>query len=372
MISKDEKNAIVALAGVLTAVVVIAALALGWPAWVWVPLCLLPGIGAAVLAKQLESGRRPGPAAVEVDEEPLSPPDPEPHQEVFSEVSLPSAAPDYRFLVSGTVHWRPNPKAPGREHHDLAALARDGILSRAGESLLDAQPREHGALGERLNAELGVEQVVSSGHVVAWGGDFTVVLPEADRQRLQQIADVRKDAEVWEHERNHERDIREYLGEDVLSSPGSAVVWVLARYLQGKNANVGDAVNDIENVRDLTAAAQETDIPPRAGSGGVEGHAANGDGGLPSAMLDARAESGQVRIRPLIAWIDEVFAARPEVRELFVPWQAGLLDKCGNHEEAEALRAHFDLEPLPEEAAATVPAENGSGPAGDRRDPSTC
>lgn len=326
--SKDEKNTIAAVAGVLALLVVVVGLTLGWPAWVWIPLAVLPAVAGVVLGKRIASSRRPEPFP-EPSVEPDQPPSAEPNQVDLPEVSLPSAVPDYRFLVSGTVYWRRNSKSPGREHWNLDSVAKEAITSRAGAALLTAQPHEYSVLAERLNVELGTEQLVPSGHVSAWGGAFVVTLPEADRNRLQRLADVRKNIEVWEQERSHERNVREYLGDDVLSSPGSAVVWWLARHYQDEGSGVSTAVDNIGRLRDLTAAAHETHNPTR--------RAANGD---------APVQDG---ICPLVTWIDETFADRDEgERDLFVRWQVRELVRYQKHEEAAALRAHYSIEePVP-------------------------
>lgn len=343
--SREEKNTIAAVAGVLAVLVVVVGLTLGWPAWVWIPLAVLPAAAGVVLGKRIASSRRPEPFPEPIVE-PDQPPPPEPNQVELPEVSLPSAVPDYFFLVSGTVYWRRNSKSPGREHWNLDSVAKEAITSRAGAALLTAQPHEHSVLAERLNVELGTEQLVPSGHVYAWGGAFVVTLPEADRNRLQRLADVRKNIEVWEQERSHERNVREYLGDDVLSSPGSAVVWWLARHYQDEGSGISTAVDNIGRLRDLTAAAHETQHPSRD----ANGDAANGDASV------------QDRIHPLVTWIDETFADRDaDERDLFVRWQAGRLATFQKHEEAAALRAHYSIEELVPGAVSNVAgSESGS------------
>lgn len=364
MISKDEKNTITAVVGVLALLVVVVGLTLGWPAWVWLPLAILPPVGGVVLAKQIASGRRPEPVPEPIAE-PDPPPTPESKQVELSGVSLPSAVPDYRFLVSGSVYWRRNSKSPGREHRNLDSVAKDAIISRAGETLLTAQPHEHSTLAERLNVELGTENLVPSGHVYAWGEGFAVTLPEADRDRLQRLADVRKDVEVWEHERNHERNLREYLGDDVLSSPGSAVVWWLARHYQDKDSGVSAAADNIGPLRDLTTAAQETQIPEQSQPGewgfASDGRwAVDGEGFSRSVISDGSGGSVQDRIRSLITCIDGIFADREtDERDLFVDRQARLLDTCQKHEAAAALRAHYNVEALGTVANSESASVNG-------------
>lgn len=364
--TREKKNTIAAVAGALALLVVVIGLALGWSALVWIPLAILPAVGGVVLTKQIASSRRPEPFPEPIADQ-VPAPEPDPNQVALSEVSLPSAVPDYCFLVSGTVCWRQNSKAPGRQHRNLDAVAKEAITSRAGDALLNAQPHEYSVLSERLDVDLGTEQVVPSGHLYAWGEGFTVTLPEVDRNRLQRLADFRKDVEMWEQERSHERNVREYLGDDVLSSPGSAVVWWLARHYKGEDSGVSAAVANIGNLRALTAAVQEIEITEQPSPADVaaseELWTRNGDGPRHPAVSGARGASEERRVGTLITWIDEIFARREaDERGLFVYRLARVLDMCGNREEAAALRAHYNVEgPVP--GAATAGATQGQSTA---------
>ncbi|MGA5000772.1 hypothetical protein ACPCB7_22395 [Streptomyces arboris] len=77
---------------------------------------------------------------------------------------------------------------------------------------------------------MGVPLSDRSGRVKAPAADVTLPLAPADRERLRKLNDLRKDEELWEYERQHERNKRRYLGDDVLKSAGRAVVWLLARH----------------------------------------------------------------------------------------------------------------------------------------------
>lgn len=381
--TREEKNTIAAVAAVLTLLVVVIGLTLGWSAWIWIPLAILPAVGGVVLAKQIALSRRPEPFPELISDQ-VPAPEPDPNQVALSEVSLPSAVPDYCFLVSGTVCWRENSKAPGRQHRNLDAVAKEAITSRAADALLNAQPHEHSVLSERLNVDLGTEQVVPTGHVYAWGEGFTVTLPEIDRNRLERLANLRKDVEMWEQERSHERNVREYLGDDVFSSPGSAVVWWLARHYKGEDSGVSAAVANIGNLRDLTAAVQEIETTEQSNLADVaafeELWTRNEDGPWHSAISGVRGTSEKGRVGTLITWIDEIFAHREaDERGLFVYQQARVLDVCGNREEADALRAHYNVEgPVPgaatagatqdESAAAEPPAVDGETNLGPYQD----
>lgn len=84
-----------------------------------------------------------------------------------------------------------------------------------------------------------------------------LVLPEQDRQRLDKLAAIRKEEDVWEYERRREQSMRRYLGTDVLKDPGSAVVWWLAR----NNGQVETAVQSIDLLVQLSRAANRLNIP---------------------------------------------------------------------------------------------------------------
>ncbi len=371
--SKDEKTTITAMSVVLTLGILITALTLGWPIWAWLPLGLVPGVGAVLLTNKLRSRRDQLRMQQEFDGMAAAPePEPEqPRQEPIAEVSLPSAVLDYRFLLSGTAYWLPNPNASGGEHWNLGAVAKDAIVSRAAEVLAAAQPDEHSTLDERLNAVLGTALTVSSGQVLAWGRDLVVTLPDLDKQRLDRLAEVRKEVEVWEHERNHERNIREYLGEDALSSPGSAVVWWLARHHEDSDSGLRAAVENICNLRKLTSAAHETEIPEwstfeAASSPGTDPvpaytfHPFGDDGSMRSTFVvngEVSPNSEQFRVQRLVTLIVEAIADKDEdERSLFVQRQAQLLDLHGYHEEAAALRARFDMDSPSQDETASAPA----------------
>ncbi|WP_246203708.1 hypothetical protein [Streptomyces tailanensis] len=76
-------------------------------------------------------------------------------------------------------------------------------------------------------------------------------------ERLRKLNDLRKDEEIWEYERQHERNKRRYLGDDVLKSAGSAVVWWLARH----ENEIEKAVDMIGPLAQIAAAANDEEVP---------------------------------------------------------------------------------------------------------------
>lgn len=99
----------------------------------------------------------------------------------------------------------------------------------------------------------------STGRVQAMALDITLSLSEPDQERLDKLAAVRKDEDVWEHERKYEQSRRAYLGEDVLKDTGSAVVWWLHR----NEDSIDTTVKDIGLLAQLTSAANDEDISER-------------------------------------------------------------------------------------------------------------
>lgn len=175
----------------------------------------------------------------------------------LSGISLPSALPDYRFVFSATVHWRPAAGTVGPPHASLPAVANNTIIARACEITAAEHPSEHSMVQHKLNAALGVVLPDLHRRVEAWAVQVSLTLPATDGERLRKLSEVRKDEEVWEHERSHERNKRAYLAEDVLKTPGSAVVWWLAR----NPDSIRETVGLIGILAQLSAAANDTEIP---------------------------------------------------------------------------------------------------------------
>ncbi|MEV0534656.1 hypothetical protein [Kitasatospora sp. NPDC050463] len=177
-----------------------------------------------------------------------------PYQEARVEnVALPSGVPDYDFVFSATVRWRPLPQVSGLVHTNLGGLAVDTVLARAKAVTEREHPARPDLVWYRLAGVLGLAEQDASGLVVAMAEKIALRIPEADQARLDQMAEVRKTAELWEHELRHERTRRAYLGEDVLKSTGSAVVWWLAR----NSEEVQQTVDMIGPLAQLSAAAND-------------------------------------------------------------------------------------------------------------------
>ncbi|WP_052390621.1 hypothetical protein [Streptomyces sp. NRRL B-24484] len=335
------------LAGLMTVVLGRSA---GWPLWLWV----VPAAVSVVLAILLASARSPDP-----EPEPAAPDPDEPQWEEtrVDDVALPSRVPDYDFRFSATVWWRPIPNATGLVHADPASLAIETVLSRAREVTEREVPERLDLVMHRLNGVLGTQVPDASRLVEAMGGRVDLRLSEEDRSRLGKLAEVRKTEEVWEHERRYEQSKRAYLGDDVLKSPGSAVVWWLARHddkvteavdLIGPLAQLSAAAND-EPVDDLykhlvpQPAAQA--IPFLEGVAPCRRRGDEPDGGIDAGPWDhpptgpTGPTRGPLVIGPLNQLLDDVELAResPE-RAVYAHRVAAFTDAMGRPDQARLIR----------------------------------
>ncbi|SDC67593.1 hypothetical protein SAMN05216505_103127 [Streptomyces prasinopilosus] len=206
----------------------------------------------------LSGGRTPADPYESGESEPPAVPTEQPYQEArVVDAALPSATDGYDFLFSATVWWRPVPDHAGHADSTSSALAVSSVVSRALEVVRHEEPGRASFARYLLEGQLGLLLPDLSGRVKAMAADVTLTLAPADRERLQKLNDLRKDEEIWEYERQHERNKRRYLGDDVLKSAGSAVVWWLARH----ENEIEKAVDMIGPLAQVTAAANDEEVP---------------------------------------------------------------------------------------------------------------
>ena len=329
-----EQRSAVRVVSVLVAILwVVLGLMLGWASGVWIVLAvataIVPSLLAGSVSQWLHERRRPAPQPVVTAVAPVEPPPPSRYE--LTHVPLPSARVDYRLVFSCTVWWRRRTPEPGIPHADPGSLAAEVVLEQTRQLVAAVSPEEVEIARAKLTSYLGVVRADSTGHIEAWATDVALRLPESDADRLRRLADVRKEEEVWEHERNHERNKREYLGDDVLKSAGSALVWWLAR----DESQIDDAVEKIPNLRKLTAAAHDERVP----------------------ALDVEG----VEFGPhdhLVELIRSV-QSDDEERALLSDSIASALEKRGHTELAGKVRAEFD-----QPKTAPDPRSNGHAAAG--------
>ncbi|WHX17420.1 hypothetical protein QFW82_10290 [Streptomyces malaysiensis subsp. malaysiensis] len=250
------------MAGFLTVIggliLTIAGLLVDWPRWVWplVATLLLSGAAFALRAASRPSGPIPQNHMLEPD---LPIPEPERWERVVSDVALPSSIPDYDFLFSATVRWCPGDTSGDTPYINPGALAVDAVLDRARRITATQPPHRSSLAQHQLNGALGTMTADPTGRVKALAEDVTLRLTEADLARLHKLSTVRKDEEVWEHERNYERNKRAYLGDDVFKDTGSAVMWWMAK----NDDHVEKAVDLIGPLAQLSSAVNNTELPER-------------------------------------------------------------------------------------------------------------
>lgn len=246
----DKTYLILATAGSLVFVMVTTVA--GWPLWVGLVICLPLIVGGWYLKSHLEKKRLYESAPQPTYQPPPPPPMP-PASITVQGLVLPSAQRDYRFLLSTTVLWRHT----AMTHQRPDQLAIDAIRERATMFTERESAADTDLMAPRLASDLSLPRPDRTGQLEVWAQDTTITIPDDDRERLNKLAKVRKDEEVWEHERAHERNKRAYLQEDVLSSTSNAVVWWLAR----DTTRVQETVTLIDTLAKLVAAAQNSEAP---------------------------------------------------------------------------------------------------------------
>lgn len=252
----------------------------GWPVALGV-LALLVAMALAVLVarivryrraqaelrRQFEAGDtiRVAPADLPPEPAPQARPEDRPavprevSELTVSDVPLPSAESEFRFLFSGTVRWQRGPHVSGVSHASPASLAADSVLSRAAHLTSTQSPGDHGLVRHRLAAALGVVMADSSGQVLAWADDVDLTVLDDDADVLRKLATLRKQETLWRRERDFERHVRAYLTEEALQNTGSAVVWWLARHTD----QVEQAVALLGTLAQLSAAANGDEVDER-------------------------------------------------------------------------------------------------------------
>ncbi|ANY08719.1 hypothetical protein [Pseudonocardia sp. HH130630-07] len=183
-------------------------------------------------------------------------PDPRPQvpvrqdRRVVGPVEIPSDTADYTFRFSATVNWTGGEAVA---HGDPAALAGEVVVERAAELSAGYSIADRDRAGTRLAATLGGHQTGGRGRMTVWATDVVLDVDEDDGKRIRELSRLRKDVQLWEHNRDHEIAHRRYLHDEVLRTPGSTLVWWLARHEE----KVGEAVAQIDTFGRLSDAAQD-------------------------------------------------------------------------------------------------------------------
>ncbi|WP_050514606.1 hypothetical protein [Streptomyces rimosus] len=360
--SSGYKTATVFLTVICALLLVIAGLSLRWPTWAW-SLSTAVLITGAATAFWFDS-RRPAHGAWEHPAHPDLPVPPvERWERTVAGVALPSSVPDYDFLFSATIRWRPLGAAVDAPRVNAGGLAVDAVLARARDITARQNPHHSTLAQHQLDGALGTMEPDVTARVEAMAENVTLQLSDADRERLTKLSTVRKDEDVWEHERNYERSKRAYLGTEVLKDTGSAVVWWMAKHddriektvdLIGPLAQLSSAANNREVpelFRHLIASPDASDSPSFTPHGApMDGSTASRDAGL-SSFLGPDGQpfhNGEAPEKPdvptvLESFMDDAGLARDEhIRALCARRIADYLAVEGCDEAASAIRRHFD------------------------------
>ncbi|PJI99880.1 hypothetical protein BX264_0149 [Streptomyces sp. 2333.5] len=227
-----------------------------WPPWAWATLAVLL-IGVPAAAFKVAAVRR-GSVPVDFEEQRTAVPI-ERREHRVSHVALPSQWADYDFVFSATIRWYPLEAHSDDPVVSPAGLAVEAVLDRARAITERREPGRASLVQHELSGVLSTMRPDRTGQLQVMAEDVTLTLREPDQERLDKLAEVRKDKAVWEHQRKYEQSKREYLGEDVLKDTGSAVVWWLAK----NDDHVEKTVADLGLLAQLTSAANDTDVPQR-------------------------------------------------------------------------------------------------------------
>lgn len=243
------------LAGVAVPLGLVLCLTLQWWALVLAPPLVL--IGVLVLMLSSTRPALPGETA--------RPPDPFVESGPKSTRIRPSLVgskdSEYPFVFSAMVRWR----WTGEPDHRLRnpdGLAGQLVIDQARQVCANYPPEQHDVALHEVAASLGVSHQGFGGTVEVWAEDVALSLSEEDETRLSRIAKARKEGVLWEVERSVEAAKRRYYADDVLATPGSAIVWDLVRGDADINRTHG-LIEILTRVAEASKGADSADLLER-------------------------------------------------------------------------------------------------------------
>ncbi|MEU7666187.1 hypothetical protein [Streptomyces huasconensis] len=265
------------------------------------------------------------------------------------DIPVASGSDEYPFLFSASIWWRTDTAPLMTSHGNPGALAVSSVLRRVEQHTAGEHPRRVDFLCHWLEGLLGEPRKDDSGTVTAFATDVRLNLRHEDRRHLEEVEQYRRNVGSWELRREHERDRRDYLGEEVLRSPGSAVVWWLARH----EDEIERATDLIGPLSCLSAAANEQSIPdsfrhladrqvPPAGVETPNGfdHPEEADPSVSHqvAVEQAPGDRFEARGEAVAALLDKMgFSRGSEERVAFVHRLARMMEASGRPQAAENL-----------------------------------
>jgi hypothetical protein len=307
-----------------------------WPAWTWPLLAVLLLVVPTAVFRVAAMRRGTIPVAFE---EQLTAAPVERTDHRVSQVVLPSKWADYDFVFSATVRWCLVGAPASAPVLNPAGLAVDAVLKRARAVTEQREPVRASLVEQELSGALSRMVPEPTGHLQAMAENIKLVLAQQDQERLNKLADVRKDEAVWVHQRKYEQSKRRYLGEDVLKDTGSAVVWWLAR----NDEHVERTVNDLALLAQLTSAANDADIPERLQDLIAQQAGEPTASDSPEAKPPSAAQEQETATMRLSDFLDSIGFTDGDVRRPMLAAQiAGLIKEQNRPETAGEIQRHFD------------------------------
>ncbi|HEY8985891.1 MAG TPA: hypothetical protein VIU15_40750 [Streptomyces sp.] len=333
----------------LVACAVAGAAAVGWKAWMWFALvAVLAGVFLVDLLVPSTGGRHAR-GEDERPEDASEPPAEPPFQETFvSDIPVRSAMEDCPFLFSATIRWRGLADSPGLAAGSGSGQAVSAVLRRVENCTVGEHPNRAEFLRHWVEGVVGTPFQAESGTLMVHAADVQFTLRRADRLHLEELDTLRRTVSSWERHRDHERNRRSYLRDDVLSSPGSAAVWWLLRHEE----EIERAVEMIGPLSCLSAVANDQEVPealrhlsqPRTTptwAQGVDGrdHPEPTD---ETAFQDGAARRSEAGERVSALLDDLGYGRGTDERRAFVHRLVRTAETSGRAQAAEAFRQDFD------------------------------
>jgi hypothetical protein len=191
---------------------------------------------------------------------------------------------------------------------------------------------------QQLASDLVWARTDSSGSVrwCAQEVELTPADPD-DAERLRRLSRFRKQVHEWEQTREYEKNVRGYLGDDVLTTGGRALVWWLARHLDDDEA-VQAAVPLIDDLSTLSAAAQD-----RADTDRTASPSAPREPAPPGPHSNGVAQD---RVVVTLALLERLFPDSADQRRMFARSLASIAERSDRAEYAARLRTLFGVPDL--------------------------
>jgi hypothetical protein len=223
-------------------------------------------------------------------------------------------------------------------HADPGALAAAAAVERAAEMVCGSPPADSGKTRQQLAKDLGWERTDPTGTVRWCAQDVELDLADPDdAERLRALSRLRKQVHEWEQKREHEKNLREYLGDDALTTGGTALVWWLARHLDD-DQSVPAAVRLINDLSTLSMAAQDRANPDQAESPFV------------APPLTACGPDGNVLGQDLASatheLLERLFPDSDDERTMFARSLASIAERSGLTDYATCVRTLFGVPDL--------------------------